>query len=207
MNERSMFYYIITDLFLNLLMIGYVMNLQRVEQDMSLKHLKVYYNGMWLQSDHEVVTWGGTNCFYIHNVNPAKPVLARIYQLVMKEQKNETDRKPVRAWYIDQKILKKPYCIKPLHTVQHMRDMLKNMEDVRSDWGTVYFQNRERIMLTSDHCLYSLPKPLSNVPAFERMENLYHHALFIQETEDVLSPDQLRLLHERRSVPFASRHA
>ena len=74
MNERSMFYYIITDLFLNLLMIGYVMNLQRVEQDMSLKHLKVYYNGMWLQSDHEVVTWGGTNCFYIHNVNPAKPV-------------------------------------------------------------------------------------------------------------------------------------
>ena len=91
MNERSMFYSFITDIFLNLLMIGNVMNLQRVKQDMSLKHLKVYYNGMWLQSDHEVVTWGGTSCFYIYNVNPAKPS-TRTNLSVSDEGTEERDR-------------------------------------------------------------------------------------------------------------------
>ena len=167
---------------------------------MSLKHLMIHYDGMWMPCPEHGIRYESAKAFLLHNVDPTHIELARLFQLVIKEN-GQNVIKPERCWYKGQGE-PYPHCIKPLHTVEHMRQMFRNMEDVGSDWGFVFFQMHGKIMEGPNNIVYELPPPLCDVPSYDGIENLHQHAQLIQDTMDVLLPAQLRWLNEHRRIPF-----
>ncbi len=158
---------------------------------------------MWIKCPLETLTYAGGKSFNVHNVDPNRLVVASLFQLVINEL-GDGSCKPTRVWYKEENT-PMPSCIKPLHTAKHLRDMFENMRDNSTNWGTVYFQERDKIMLDSEHCLYSLPHPLCEHDQFEGLENLHQHAKLIDEVLNVLSLKQLASIYSDRAMMFVSR--
>lgn len=150
----------------------------------------------------KLVSYSGGRKFFIHNVDPQTFKVARLLQLVLKEQ-DEGNQNPCRIWY-EEYGSTWPNCIKPLHTATQFREMIANCRAAGTNWGRVYLQSIEEMIGPDDHVIYKVPFPLNFHRPFEGMENLYDHAAHIQQTVDQVSPYNRKRLEAARIWPYVS---